>query len=98
MEERSSISAALLPQHLEATTYFAQVLPASHHPDEIDRAIKIAGLTSMVPIEKLDSTWAIQALGREVRHLQSRLEQRDTASGTTPSWSAVAWRSLLRSA
>jgi hypothetical protein len=27
----------------------------------------------MVPIEKLDSTWAIQALGSEVRHLQTLL-------------------------
>lgn len=82
MENQVSISAALLPLHLETTAYFAQVLPVSHHSDEIDRAVKVAGLASMVPIDNLDAAWALQTLAGEVRHLQSLLARTERQLAT----------------
>ena len=71
--EPIDIPTCLHPQNLQSTTYFTQILPASHHPDEIDRAVRIACMVSVIPIEKLDSAWAIQTLASESRHLQLRL-------------------------
>lgn len=80
MEERISVPEALLPQHIEATTSFAQIFPVSHRPAEIERAVKVAGFAIMMPVEKLDSAWALQTLASEVLQLQALIARTERAA------------------